>query len=457
MDSRFPWVDSLFRIIMAALSLSRVRFRRLRSLLAVTFGVVALGACEGGAVAPELATASSALHDVAPVPAPPIAPVLLASAPTYPPLAIYIVYREYVHRNPGLTRLSPDDRRYQAYMERRLRELYPDRGYPGMMRDARAEARLNEVAVQRYEREMDHHTAQTVASSSLMSVTSSQCGTTTADPNEGADSSWVGQTEFPVPPDEQLPTLQMEIDSLQLVGVEIQELYYYESLATGSYAPEPGSGGGGGGGGGGSDPDDPGIYEPLSAGGEPTRDDLIRAAAGGRTAAPGEVAIQVDPVLIGAISLGVVGAWKGFRVQQAADRAIARSEAYYPTLSAADTKRDAYRHIYLSMMLRRYVGATAAKIITDLHENDSNGPEKVMDLHNNDIGRSHRYNAFRGHWFWDRWDHNEWSVKVRGYINNESANGVYISEWDQFPNTSTEAAWARRACVPVAAYIFFER
>ena len=148
-------------------------------------------ACERGAVAPELATASSALHDVAPVPAPPVAPVLLASTPTYPALAIYIVYREYLHRNPGLTRLSPDDRRYQAYMERRLRELYPDRGYPGMMRDARAEARLNEVALQRYEREMDrYHQAWSAASSSLFSVTSSQCGTTTADPNAGADPSW---------------------------------------------------------------------------------------------------------------------------------------------------------------------------------------------------------------------------------------------------------------------------
>lgn len=167
--------------------------------------------------------------------------------------------------------------------------------------------------------------------------------------------------------------------------------------------------------------------------------------------------IQVDPVLIGAISLGVVGAWKGFRVQQATDRAIAKLDAYYPTLAYADTKRDAHRHIYLSMMLRRYVGSTAAKIITDRHENSSSGPTRVMDLHNNDIGRSHRYNSFRGHWLWDRWDHNEWAAKVRNYVDNESTNGEFITEWELDESISTEAAWARRACVPVAIYIFFKR
>lgn len=79
-----------------------------------------------------------------------------------------------------------------------------------------------------------------------------------------------------------------------------------------------------------------------------------------------------------------------------------------------------------------------------------------MDLHNNDIGRSHRYNSFRGHWFWDRWDTSEWAIRVRDYINNESTNGEYIVEWYWAPLT-TEQAQEREACVPDERYIFFSR
>lgn len=76
-----------------------------------------------------------------------------------------------------------------------------------------------------------------------------------------------------------------------------------------------------------------------------------------------------------------------------------------------------------------------------------------MDLHNNDIGRSHRYHAFRGHWLWDRWDWREWAQKVRSYIDTP-ANAEYIPEWLSSP-PALEEAWAREACVPDAEYIYF--
>lgn len=415
-------------------------------LACATTSLLALGACESAvAPAPDVAVgAAPALAQQSGVPVRPTPPAMLAATPRYPATALYIVYREYLHRNPGLTTLSVDDREYQKYAEQRMRELYPQRGYAGMMRDAVEEARQNRLAWQRYERETREYERQIALYSGAQAFTSftttTTCGGTTADPYADADPSWTGQEEFAVPPDEQLPTIQMEIDSLLLVGPEVDDIYYFESLATGTY--------GGGGGGGGGEP----IYM-TGVEGEPTLDDLIRAAAEGRTPYSGEITIQINPawVAAGITSLAVIG-WKAYRINQSIDRARRKSAEFYPNLAYDDTKRDAHRHILWSMMLRRWVGPALAKELTDYHERNSSGPAHVMDLHNNDIGRSHRYNSFRGHWFWDRWDWGEWAAKVRNYI-NDPANAEYIAEWQAGP--TTEQAFARAQCVPDEKYIYF--
>jgi hypothetical protein len=421
--------------------------RRLSSAAAC---LLLLSACDSATIPGRTTTDAPALTQNSNLPDRPTPPVLDFKAPAYPPLAIYIVYREYVHRYPGITTLRPDDADYQRYMEKRLRELYPARGYAGMMQDAVAEAKRNRLRIEQYERELRDYgrrvTADGLQSTSFSTLTT--CESSSVDLLADADPSWTGQEEYAVPPDDQVPTIQMEIDSLQLVGTEVDAIYYYESLATGTYA-----GGGGGGGGDGPDEDTP-ITE-TSVEEEYTRDDLIRAAAEGRT--PGEITTQVNAVLIGSVALGIVSGYKYFRVQQAAERAIRKSSEFYPNLNAGDTRRDAHRHIYLSMMLRRYVGATFARMITDAHEKDATGPAKVMDLHNNDIGRTYRYSAFRGHWFWDRWDWGEWAAKVRSYIDDEALNGAYIPEWAALPPPTTDEAWAREACVPDARYIYFSQ
>jgi hypothetical protein len=412
-----------------------------RQNVCVIAGLFVLSACEFS-VPPTATSASTQVQaEAAAIPVRPTAPVLEAKAPAYPALAIYIVYREYVHLSPGLRTLSDDDPRYQEYMERRLRELYPTRGYAGMMREAVAEARRNRLLVQQYERGMREYERRMRTYTGAFAAsfgTLSTCDSTSVDLDAGADTSWAGRDEFAVPPDEQLPTIQMEIDSLQLVGPEVDAIYYYESLATGTYA-----------GGGGSVGEEP--INMTGAVGEPTRDDLIRAAAEG--GAPGEISAQVSDQLLASIALGVVGAWKAYRVQQAADRAHRKSTEFYPDMGSQDTRRDAHRHLYVNMMLRRYVGATAAKLIMDQHESESTGAAKVMNLHNNDIGRSLRYHAFRGHWLWDRWDWREWADKVRYYIDN-AANAEYIPEWYLTAPTIDEA-WAREACVADTKYIYF--
>ncbi len=382
------------------------------------------------------------------MPVRPVTPIIQSRTHVYPAVAVYIVYREWVNRNPGLTTLNVDDLHYQRYVEKRMRELYPDRGYAGMMRDAVAEVRQNQEAWQQYERELREYERQMGSYSALSGYAIvNTCSTGYVDPYAGQDASWAGEEEFAVPPDSQLPTIQMEVDSLMLVGQQVDDIYYYESLAKGTYSG--GSGGGGGGGGG----------EPINMTGTGSTDDLIRAAALGYTPSSGELGVQ--SLTAGAISVGagLVG-WKAYRALTAHNLAREKSTAFFPNLVEGDTKRDAHRHIYWSMMLRRWVGKFLAKSVTDWYEGHTNstGAPRVMDLHNNDIGRTHRYNSFRGHWFWDRWDTSEWAVRVRDYINNESTNAAYIPEWFQAsPPLTTEQAWAREACVADEKYIFFSR
>jgi hypothetical protein len=367
----------------------------------------------------------------------------------YPAPVLYILYREYLHKNPGLTTLSPEDKHYQQYMERRLRQLYPTRGYSGMMKDAVEEMRQFRRAWESYEQEHDNwiqNISPECANGALYDPRTGQpcpgVDDSTFDPT--VDPSWDGQDEHAVPPDEMIPTLQMEIDSLQMTQVEIDHLYYQESLADGTFF---------------SKYDEPIV--PLSTGGKLTLDDLIRAAGEGWVppnvvSRKGDASVQVVPAAVPTVVLGIgVIVWKGYRAYQGSERAKQKADEYFGQLPYSSSKRDAYRHIFWNMQMRRYVGSYLAKIIADTWEAQGSNPpaDKVMDFHNNDIGREVRYKNFRGHWLWDRWDWKEWAVKVRSYVNT-SSNAEYVVEWSTTPPTLAEAQ-GRAAWTPNWKYIYF--
>jgi hypothetical protein len=108
------------------------------------------------------------------------------------------------------------------------------------------------------------------------------------------------------------------------------------------------------------------------------------------------------------------------------------------------------------MQMRRHLTSFIAKQIADSHESTGGNTiaDREMDLHNNDIGRSIKYENFRGHWLWDRWDWKEWAEKVRNYI-NYAPNGEYIPEWQNQQNLTLQAAHTREQQVPNAKYIYF--
>lgn len=424
-------------------------------LTSMTLALGSLSACDSVVDAAPSAREAAPPLQIASTPVRPEPPKLIVRTPQYPAAVIYILYREYLHKNPGLVTLSPDDPKYQRYLERRLHQLYPGRGYNGMARDAAEEQKRHGLAWAEYQKQLRawRNSIGILVCDGTTVIdpeTGDNCfppadgSTTTTDP--AVDSSWDGSEEHLVPSDETIPTLQMEIDTLQMSSTEVTEIHYQESLATGSFFERR----------------DEVIVTSTGAGA--TIDDLIRAAGDGWTPpnSPTQgknstITIQVDPVTISAIvvSAAVIG-WKAWRVRQAADRARQKSEEYYPNQQYSSTRRDAHRHIFFNMQSRRYIGGFLTKQIADNHENNGNNApaDWAMDLHNNDIGRDHKYKNFRGHWLWDRWDWQEWAEKVRNYI-NYSPNAEYLSEWQTNPPATRDEASARAAMVSNAKYIYY--
>jgi hypothetical protein len=346
-----------------------------------------------------------------------------------------------------VTALTPDDKHYQQYVERRLRQLYPTRGYEGMIGEAVADVR-------RFHDEWKEYRRQAAATVAMVPITcaaalepdpsctegggdGSSGGGTTWDPD--VDPSWSGNDEHPGYPDGYVPTVQQEIDSLVAEPEEVERIYYYESLADGSYN----------------------VAAPLSASGtaggpQPTIDDLIRAAGEGAAPGAGSISPQSVPtgLAAGAVALGLAGYFY-WRIEQSESRAKSRQALYYPTLFPQDTRADAFRHTFVNVLLRRYCTAPIAHMVMDWWESHSpNTPgAATMDFHNNDLGREVKYHHFRGHWLWDRWDWKEWSRRVRDYV-NDPTKGEYIPEWSGYPGLPMSEVSPRAQQVLPWKYIF---
>lgn len=379
------------------------------------------------------------------------APSVETQTPAYPVAVLYIVGREYVLKH-GLTQLDPSDKQYLKYVERRLRQLYPEKGYDGMIEVAAADWDTYRGRYARYEAQSADYRPMMMEPVCPMSMTST-CdgggedpgtgnpdGTTTGGTYED-DSSWTGNAEHPAPADNFIPTVQEEIDTLQAEQPEIDRVYYYESLASGSYRV-------------GREP----IYMESVGTQQPrTIDDLIRLAGEGRTPMDGGGQVHTQglggllvalPVVVGVLY------YYYWRIETSGERAEQRANQFFPG-DQHNTRADAFRHTFLSMQLRRYMTGPIAKSITDEYEDRYSGSyaETRMDQHNNYLGRVAKYQHFRGHWFWDRWDWKEWAVRVRNYI-ADPARGEFIPEWAQSPPPSNDQIYQREIAVHNWKYIY---
>ncbi|HYW07565.1 MAG TPA: hypothetical protein VE913_11440, partial [Longimicrobium sp.] len=260
-----------------------------------------------------------------------------------------------------------------------------------------------------------------------------------ADTGFAADPSWTAVEEHPGAVEGYVPTLQEEIDTLQAEPAEVSRIYYYESLAAGTYRIEPRD------------------HVVSAAAPRPESiDDLIVLAGQGWTPLDGgRVRTQgLGTVLASASVVAGIGYFYYWRIETAGDRAEQLANQHYPGVQG-NTRADAFRHAFLSVQLRRYSTAWIAKMITDDHENrySESYAEERMDQHNNYLGREVKYEHFRGHWLADRWDWKEWSTRVRSYINGTD-RGEFIPEWARSANPTNDAIGARQRAVPKWKYIF---
>lgn len=119
-------------------------------------------------------------------------------------------------------------------------------------------------------------------------------------------------------------------------------------------------------------------------------------------------------------------------------RALEKESEFYPNPKSG-SKSDAFRHIYVNMLLRRYLTEASAWFIMDVfwEGRANNVPrDKYMDLHNNYVGRHTQYSLFRGNWANDMYNWTLWADRVRYYISNETSNGS-LKTWTTGTSLST--------------------
>ncbi|MGM9809927.1 MAG: DUF6973 domain-containing protein [Paludibacteraceae bacterium] len=86
-----------------------------------------------------------------------------------------------------------------------------------------------------------------------------------------------------------------------------------------------------------------------------------------------------------------------YRVMQSKARAEHLARHYYGENTNSGKRGDAFKHIYVNTLLRRYTGRLMSWLVMDVYwENaNPNAPcDHFMDLHNNQIGRNSHYHIF---------------------------------------------------------------
>ena len=130
--------------------------------------------------------------------------------------------------------------------------------------------------------------------------------------------------------------------------------------------------------------------------------------------------------------------WRGprmfYRVLQSKARAEKLAYYYYGDATNNGRPGDAFKHIYVNVLLRTYVGDWLSHVIMDVfwEWKSPNAPcDHFMDLHNNIIGRQTRYQEFTTidtqcsntrHWL-------QWADRVQHFV-QDSVNG-HRQGWDK--------------------------
>lgn len=132
--------------------------------------------------------------------------------------------------------------------------------------------------------------------------------------------------------------------------------------------------------------------------------------------------------------------WRGsrffYRIIQSKARAEKMAEYYYGEQTNSGMQGDAFRHIYVNVLLRSYVGEWVGHVVMDLFWEivKPNAPcDRYMDLHNNRIGRQTLYHDFvypeEGAQCNQVRDWLQWAEQVQQFV-QDSANS-HLPQWDK--------------------------
>ena len=128
-------------------------------------------------------------------------------------------------------------------------------------------------------------------------------------------------------------------------------------------------------------------------------------------------------------SAAVIAGYSVWRVIQSRNRAESKTSSFYSNVGPG-RKADAFRHIYVSVLLRRYITRPGAHLVMNTYEriNPNDTKNKYMDLHNNKVGRHTKYWTFRGSYIRDKYKWELWATRAKNWVNN-SSNSLYYSNW----------------------------
>ena len=154
--------------------------------------------------------------------------------------------------------------------------------------------------------------------------------------------------------------------------------------------------------------------------------------------------------------------WRGprffYRILQSKARAEQLSRYYYGDATNNGRPGDAFKHIYVNVLLRTYVGEWVTHLIMDLfwEWKSPNAPcDYYMDLHNNIVGRVSRYNDFTTfdaqasdtpYWL-------QWAENVQHFV-QDSVNG-HRQGWDKETPTFIVEPAAKQ--VDEQQYIYWDK
>ena len=124
------------------------------------------------------------------------------------------------------------------------------------------------------------------------------------------------------------------------------------------------------------------------------------------------------------------GSYIFYRIMQSKARAEYVSEHLYPEKTKYGMQGDAFRHLFVNVMLKRYTTEALAWLIMDIYweKVGNNAPcDLLMDLHNNNVGRSTQYQTFRGN---NLYDWQQWAKNIKYFVDDTTKNATF-KNWDR--------------------------